>query len=603
MWNKIIDPRNGKRVHVSSRRGMTVLRNYMRAQTGGHKGPCAVKSSTGRCGKSKASDGKCEVSPKGRCTRRSQALDYVPAAAAPAPAPAAAAEADRIACAVKSSTGRCAKSKVSDGKCYVSPKGRCMAWKVQALNERRSQALDYVRHGPCAVKSSSGRCVKSKTSDGKCFVMYSTKAGAHRCYKLRPGERGPTEQELSDAREADPRSPGQRHRDNLEHAELVHARYIVKFMGSEHPEMSAAVRRLAAQTGGHKGPCAVKSSTGRCGKSKASDGKCEVSPTGRCRKLASPDKSRPTVAEPLPLSTATSDVVDPRPYPGAPPVDKKRPPRRVPSSEEKLALVDKLVEGTIGILYAKLGAQRSFMNDREFRKNITELASEFVLQRAMYMTVPTKPIGWGDEVSIFFASGDDDRGRYLMYENYDPGGGRRQSPREVDFPYKQLTALHLKITHEYKFSEEKLKPEYLGYDEYYEHSHFPEPVQARPILSPEIRRYPMYSIEYAVSGRSKCKETGKLIPKGALRIGKWTKNRATDDADAPFVAWYRAACFFRMLKRARKHNTFDITTCDGVGKLRPKDVAWLTAEVAKHDAWLNMPKSERPKPPRKPKLS
>ena len=198
---------------------------------------------------------------------------------------------------------------------------------------------------------------------------------------------------------------------------------------------------MHAQTGGHKGPCAVKSSSGRCGKSKASDGKCEVAPTGRCRKLA--------------------------------------------------------------------------------------------------------------------------------------------------------------------FSEEKLKPEYLEYDE---HGHSPGPGQAhlsRAAPGGYRQRYPMYSIEYAASGRSKCKETGKVIPKGALRIGKWTKKHTHPQSyyhvPQRKVAWYRAACFFRMLKRVRKHNTFDITTCDGVGKLRPKDVAWLTAEVAKHDAWLNMPKSERPKPPRKQK--
>ena len=362
---------------------------------------------------------------------------------------------------------------------------------------------------------------------------------------------------------------------------------------------------IRAQTGGHNGPCAVKNSSGRCAKSKTSDGKCEVTPTGRCRKLVSPDKSHPTVEVQLPLSKSPHDVGDPLPsYPGPPAVDQKSPRRRVPSSDEKLVLVDKLVDETIEILYDKLGARRSFMDDHKFRKNITELASEFVLQRAMYMTVPTKPIGWGDEVSIFLETGEDDRGRYLTYKNYDPyGEGRRQEPKKVKFPYKQLNALHIKITAEYKFSEEKLIPEYPGYDQYYEHSHFPESALKEPTLSPEIQRYPMYSIEYAASGRSKCKETGKLIPKGSLRIGKWTKNRGSTDADTPFVAWYRADCFFRMLKRARKHNTFDITTCKGVGKLIPKDAVWLTKEVAKHDTWLNMPKSKRPKPPRKPKLS
>ena len=40
------------------------------------------------------------------------------------------------------------------------------------------------------------------------------------------------------------------------------------------------------QFGGHDGPCAVNPSTNKCKKSKKSDGNCEVSPKGRCKRIS-----------------------------------------------------------------------------------------------------------------------------------------------------------------------------------------------------------------------------------------------------------------------------------------------------------------------------
>ena len=67
MWNTIEDPSNGKKIKINSKRGNVILNKYIIAlQTGGHKGPCALSSTSGRCVKSKIGDDNCFLS-KGRC--------------------------------------------------------------------------------------------------------------------------------------------------------------------------------------------------------------------------------------------------------------------------------------------------------------------------------------------------------------------------------------------------------------------------------------------------------------------------------------------------------------------------------------------------------
>ena len=64
----IINPVSNRRVSIYSRKGIEIINKYVE-QLGGHNGPCALNESSGRCKKSKVADGNCEVSPKGRCRK------------------------------------------------------------------------------------------------------------------------------------------------------------------------------------------------------------------------------------------------------------------------------------------------------------------------------------------------------------------------------------------------------------------------------------------------------------------------------------------------------------------------------------------------------
>jgi len=67
-FSKIVNPKTGRKVSTNSKLGKQILNNYIN-QLGGHNGPCAINSDSGKCKKSKKADGKCEVSEKGRCRK------------------------------------------------------------------------------------------------------------------------------------------------------------------------------------------------------------------------------------------------------------------------------------------------------------------------------------------------------------------------------------------------------------------------------------------------------------------------------------------------------------------------------------------------------
>ena len=69
MYKYIVNPETNRRVNVHGLVGRKVLRNYF-LQSGGHSGPCALNSKTGRCNKSVKADGNCKVNPTGRCAKR-----------------------------------------------------------------------------------------------------------------------------------------------------------------------------------------------------------------------------------------------------------------------------------------------------------------------------------------------------------------------------------------------------------------------------------------------------------------------------------------------------------------------------------------------------
>jgi len=62
-----------------------------------------------------------------------------------------------------------------------------------------------------------------------------------------------------------------------------------------------------------------------------------------------------------------------------------------------------------------------------------------------------------------------------------------------------------------------------------------------------------YSIEYAKTGRSSCKNSSckSNIEKGSLRMGKIGKNPFSDDAEDTKTDWFHCDCIFDALTRAR----------------------------------------------------
>ena len=81
-----------------------------------------------------------------------------------------------------------------------------------------------------------------------------------------------------------------------------------------------------------------------------------------------------------------------------------------------------------------------------------------------------------------------------------------------------------------------------------------------------------FACEYAKSGRSSCKGTKELIPKGALRLAKATE-REHGDQTISMSAWYLPIPFFQMMKRMRKGSQIVEGPADlaGFGELTPED--------------------------------
>ena len=69
MYDKIVNPQTGRKVSINSRLGMNILKNYLNL-VGGHNGPCAINTKSGRCKKSEIGDGNCMLSLKNRCKRK-----------------------------------------------------------------------------------------------------------------------------------------------------------------------------------------------------------------------------------------------------------------------------------------------------------------------------------------------------------------------------------------------------------------------------------------------------------------------------------------------------------------------------------------------------
>ena len=110
-----------------------------------------------------------------------------------------------------------------------------------------------------------------------------------------------------------------------------------------------------------------------------------------------------------------------------------------------------------------------------------------------------------------------------------------------------------------------------------------------------------FAVEYAKSGRSTCKGTKELIPKGALRLAKVTE-REHGDKTISMAAWYLPVPFFQMMKRMRKGSAIVESTADlaGFDELKDDDKGAVEKMISDyHDEEIDWPPKPAPKPKKK----
>ena len=110
-----------------------------------------------------------------------------------------------------------------------------------------------------------------------------------------------------------------------------------------------------------------------------------------------------------------------------------------------------------------------------------------------------------------------------------------------------------------------------------------------------------FAVEYAKSGRSTCKGTKELIPKGALRLAKVTE-REHGDKTISMAAWYLPVPFFQMMKRMRKGSNIVESTADlaGFDELKDDDKGAVEKMISDyHDEDVDWPPKPAPKPKKK----
>lgn len=100
-----------------------------------------------------------------------------------------------------------------------------------------------------------------------------------------------------------------------------------------------------------------------------------------------------------------------------------------------------------------------------------------------------------------------------------------------------------------------------------------------------------YAVDYAKTGRSKCKESGELIPKDEMRIAKVTEVSRQGET-MMMTAWHRAVPFFQMMQRMRKkeNQLMDVGDMAGFQDLREEDQERLRKMLSDfHDADVDFP--------------
>ncbi|XP_062499383.1 DNA ligase 3-like [Corticium candelabrum] len=94
---------------------------------------------------------------------------------------------------------------------------------------------------------------------------------------------------------------------------------------------------------------------------------------------------------------------------------------------------------------------------------------------------------------------------------------------------------------------------------------------------------PLFSIEYATTGRSSCKKCKTKVDKGVLRIARMTANPFSEGE--MMKAWYHAPCLFDALKRARAatrkvEGTDDLEGFDVISEDDKEDVRRMIEELS-----------------------
>jgi len=100
-----------------------------------------------------------------------------------------------------------------------------------------------------------------------------------------------------------------------------------------------------------------------------------------------------------------------------------------------------------------------------------------------------------------------------------------------------------------------------------------------------------FSVEHAKSGRSRCKDTKNVIPKGALRIGRWVPSK-NDEMDA-MTYYYSLEGFTNMLAKARKVKVYTADEISGLGALSEEEQQQVVDAVEGVEAAKERIKEER----------
>lgn len=93
----------------------------------------------------------------------------------------------------------------------------------------------------------------------------------------------------------------------------------------------------------------------------------------------------------------------------------------------------------------------------------------------------------------------------------------------------------------------------------------------------ELCQYDDFSVEYAKSGRAKCKRCDQKIDKDEVRLGRLDYDAESTFTDGPLMRWYHVKCFANSLTQLRFFGK--ITKVNGFDKLNEEDQEMLQEKI------------------------